>query len=309
MSARRPGRGAWGGALGLALCLGWSGIVAAALHCPPLAVRSAAEIEDVRHRHGLLWEIRAPGGPRSYLFGTIHLSSPEVTALRPAVTAALLGARRFGMEVLLDFETLMRVADLMRAKDDERLASHADPDLLARTRELLATYGVSAAAADDLKPWAAYTTLSLPPGQSAVPLDLLLLGTAEKRGKELFGLESLEEQAAVFERMSIADQMALLKDAVCHYATLQAETGQMIAHYREQDLNALYRTAQRYNSGAQQRLMDVLLTQRNRRMFDRLQPYLEAGDAFIAVGALHLPGPGGLLELLESNGYTLHAME
>jgi uncharacterized protein YbaP (TraB family) len=43
-------------------------------------------------------------------------------------------------------------------------------------------------------------------------------------------------------------------------------------------------------------------------MAQRAAPVLATGDAFIAVGALHLPGEEGLVELLRAQGYRLTAM-
>jgi len=43
-------------------------------------------------------------------------------------------------------------------------------------------------------------------------------------------------------------------------------------------------------------------------MIDRMQPYLLKGDAFIAVGALHLPGDDGIIENLNQQGYTITAI-
>lgn len=278
---------------------------AAALDCSPLPPRRAEELADVRYPHGLLWEIRAPGGARSYLFGTIHLSSPEVTAVPPAVTAALLRSKRFGMEVLLDLDTLLQIPETMYYQDDRTLSAQAGPALYARVQALLLDYGVPPAQAEKLKPWAAYTTLSLPPGPSAVPLDMVLMGTAQQRGQQLFGLETLAEQISIFEALPLADQITLLKDTVCHYREFQAETARMVEHYLQQDLNALFKTAKQYDAALQERLLDEMLVQRNRRMLERMRPYLAAGDAFIAVGALHLPGENGLLELLDARGFAL----
>ena len=51
-----------------------------------------------------------------------------------------------------------------------------------------------------------------------------------------------------------------------------------------------------------------LVVHRNHLMAERMQPYLKQGKAFIAVGALHLPGETGLLNLLEQRGYTVRVV-
>jgi uncharacterized protein YbaP (TraB family) len=49
----------------------------------------------------------------------------------------------------------------------------------------------------------------------------------------------------------------------------------------------------------------TMVTARNRTMAERALPFLEKGKAFIAVGALHLPGEAGIVELLRKDGYTV----
>ena len=52
-------------------------------------------------------------------------------------------------------------------------------------------------------------------------------------------------------------------------------------------------------------MQPTLIDERNLRMRDRLLPILEKGDAFVAVGAMHLSGETGLVELLRQSGYTV----
>ncbi|HEY7840695.1 MAG TPA: TraB/GumN family protein [Gammaproteobacteria bacterium] len=52
-------------------------------------------------------------------------------------------------------------------------------------------------------------------------------------------------------------------------------------------------------------MTDRLLTGRNRIMVERMLPLVESGDAFVAVGAMHLPGADGILALLRERGFTI----
>ena len=54
---------------------------------------------------------------------------------------------------------------------------------------------------------------------------------------------------------------------------------------------------------------EAMITSRNRTMVANAAPFLEEGNAFIAVGALHLPGPEGVIELLRKEGYAVSAVE
>ncbi|RME35848.1 MAG: TraB/GumN family protein, partial [Gammaproteobacteria bacterium] len=145
------------------------------------------------------------------------------------------------------------------------------------------------------------------PADNGLPLDMVLLYRAREAGLSVAGLETLEEQAGVLEGLSLADQQELLRDTVCHYDRIRADQEALKRLYLQRDLAGLARYADRYvsDSGSYDRLEKILLTDRNRRMADRMQDYLRRGDAFIAVGAMHLPGRRGLLRLLEQAGYRV----
>jgi len=154
-----------------------------------------------------------------------------------------------------------------------------------------------------------YTTLSLPPRQFSIPLDMLLMAAAQQANKTLFGLETLAEQTAAFEDIPLEDQTGLLREVVCHYEQLQQDTEELVAAYAHNDLRELYRLAHRYASPVKDRLLDSLLIERNRRMVERLQKHLRDGRTFVAIGALHLPGPQGVLSLLVAGGYRVRPLD
>ncbi len=83
----------------------------------------------------------------------------------------------------------------------------------------------------------------------------------------------------------------------------------MIGHYVSRDLSAMMRMSMRYRSPLNDRFLDVVLWQRNRRMAERMLPHLKKGGAFIAVGALHLPGVDGVLDLLVKRGYDVQPID
>ncbi len=277
------------------------------MECAPLGVR-APPLAHVSYTESLLWEVRKLKQPPSFLFGTIHLAGSAVGQPTSAITKALSASTQFGMEVVLDEGALSEVAQRMRNDHGQRLSRVIGDDLFQRTASLLTNYGVSHELAEQLKPWAAYTTLSLPIGFAGSPLDLVLLGIAQAAHKKIFGLESIAEQSAAFEQVALADQIALLTEVVCHHARLQLTTTALIAAYAHGNLAALYRIAQETTSPAQEKLMEHLLRARNQRMVQRLKTPLAEGRAFIALGALHLPGPQGVLALLVADGWQVRPL-
>lgn len=279
------------------------------LKCRPLVGKAADPVGSIRFGEGLLFRVSRPGMPPSHVFGTVHVDLPAVTTLAPPVRRAFDASRALVVETLLDEPAAMaEMATRMRQPPGRHLQAQAGKALFARAAALLVQYGVDAAGADALKPWAAFITLNLPPEMIGMPLDLRLVQEARRRGLALYGLETMAEQVDVLDRMTLDDQVQLLADTVCHYDALQLQMTHLIDRYVARDLAGVVRLAdglQVEGDAAGARLKEELLGKRNRRMAQRVAPRLAEGHAFVAVGALHLPGDDGLLALLESQGFTV----
>lgn len=281
-----------------------------AYECPPLELAPERQTTDVRHPRGLLWEVSRSGSDPSYVFGTIHVSDPQVLELPEAVTRALHAADNFVMEALLDGPDALDFYQEMFYQDGTRLADQLDSALYDRALQILAGHGIPPESAQNMKPWAAYLTMNMPPA-AGIPLDLVLMSMARGDGKTVYGLETLAEQAGIFAAIDPEAQLQLLIDAICHYETIQKDMETMKILYLERDLSGLYRFKEKYrmhDSPRYRRLLRSLLTDRNRLMVERMLPRLEEGSAFVAVGAMHLPGSDGVLALLEQHGYTVRPL-
>ena len=281
---------------------------AVALECSPLVVNQPADPATISHGHGLLWRINGIGGATSYLFGTMHVSDPRVLDVLSHVATEFAASGQFVLEVLFDAEVAAKLRAAMFYQDGQRLADSAGGELALAAAGRLADFGIPAELALTMKPWAAFTTLSMPRGTNSVPLDLQLLARAERAGMPIHGLESVAEQIAVFEQLGPALQVALLRETVCNFDLFQRELEALVAAYVARDLVTLMIASDRYAGADQAALLDALLWQRNQRMVARLEPLLAAGPTFIAIGALHLPGPRGVLALLEQRGYRVEAV-
>ena len=300
-------RGCKLGIIGLVFCRVCFYQPVQAYDCPERG-ESGLPAEIAGFSFGNLWRVETDTGAINHVFGTIHISDPRISQLRQPVAQALNDSASLGMEVVLDRGAISTMSSAMQLADGNSLKKILPPDLFAATAMLLGRYGVSARATEQLKPWAAFVTLSLPAKRFGVPLDMLLMQRAERAGLSIFGLETVAEQIGVFENLSDADALDLLREVVCRYEENQADIETMIELYLAEDLGALMQMSLRYPSSLQDRFLDVLLWQRNRRMVLNMVPYLETGGAFIAIGALHLPGPGGVLDLLSKRGYTIEAI-
>jgi uncharacterized protein YbaP (TraB family) len=215
------------------------------------------------------------------------------------------------MELVADETTATILAQRMVYTNGQTLQAVVGEQLFQQLRPLMGERGVPARALALLKPWAVYMTLSMPQKQTGVFLDLQLYETAKRQGKSICGLETAEEQVSVFEKTPVEDQVVLLREIVKNPHALEKQVERMTAKYLARDLAGLLALSQELTSATPQERQSTeeflrrLIEERNERMVERMVPGLQQGSTFIAVGALHLPGPSGILQLLTSRGYSV----
>ena len=282
--------------------------------CGALAALSGVAPHSVaaeRYEHGLLWRIESAGVPASHVFGTVHLADARVSSLPGAVAQTLDQARSLVVEARLDPSGILLLANRMVFDDGRDLPGVAGAELFDRAAKLAAGLGLAEPVLRLFRPWAVAILLSVPPQDPANVLDLVLERRATEQGKPVHALESMDEQIAVLEGLSQEDQVTLLRQAVDEYERLPRYIGRIVDAYLERNLAGIWRISQERVGAAEdeRRLNEVftrrLLYERNVRMAERAEPRLREGGAFIAVGALHLYGGGGVLALLERRGWRV----
>jgi hypothetical protein len=250
----------------------------------------------------------------SWVLGTINVDDPRVLDLSPPVAAAFRESTTVVTEMAMDPATAVAAGRAMLHPTPEEARREMGPDLYARAVPALEAHGQSPGTARRLRTWAAALLLNLPPPGSRPFLDQQLYREALTAGKSVTGLESLAEQLAPFRELSAQEQRRLLATTLDHFAEIQGSVPELIEAWLARDLAAL-RTLSATpvalsprEQALQDRLYGELVETRNRRMAARLAPRLEAGGAFVAVGALHLPGETGVLGLLERAGLGLERL-
>ncbi len=258
----------------------------------------------------LLWKVSKSPDSVNYVFGTIHVSDPDIINIPDAVSNALNNSQSYVMEALPQPEELLTFSQMMFFENNEQsLQTYLDKGLFDKTASILAQYSMPIEAVSRMKPWAAFLIMNYPADQE-IALDLQLLQIASERGEKVEGLETMTEQAAVFNDMPMDEQVQLLLDSVCNHEDVVAEFDTMKNYYLKRDLQALYNIGMQNfpDEKLYNQLIERILTNRNMIMAERMQPYLDKGDAFIAIGALHLPGAKGVLSLLQQQGYSIEAV-
>ena len=282
-------------------------VISAELVCRPLQIEEIPYAGPERFGQGLLWKVGKKGLASSYIFGTIHVAERHVSAQLDKVRDVLSDSEIFVMEAVPGPNDIALFRQMMFFADGTGLKDVISTDLYEETLAVLSAYHLMEEDVSAMKPWAAYLTMSYP-AEMGVVLDQKLLYLAREGEISTRGLESMEELGSLFNSFSLADQVRLLTDAICHREILEGDFAKMISLYTQGDLAGLSSYGQRYSfadNTLYESLTEKILIRRNYRMVERIQPILDKGAAFVAVGALHLPGEEGVLALLDKYDYEI----
>jgi uncharacterized protein YbaP (TraB family) len=260
--------------------------------------------------NAVLWKVSKESKQPSYVFGTIHVSDPRITNLPEPVKSALNNSDIFVMEALPTPEETLALTQMMFYADGTMLMDYLDDELFQSIAKVLSSYQLPREAAAIMKPWAAFLIMNYPV-DNTLPLDLKLLEIAMSQGLRTMGLETLSEQGAIFSEMALNKQLRLLLDTVCNYDLVTQGIEEMKELYLQRDLNGLLNASTQHPHADEPLYKEMnkkLLTDRNKIMIDRMQSVLQEGNAFIAIGALHLPGDDGVIAGLSQQGYQITAI-
>lgn len=270
--------------------------------------------EGLRNGQGVLWQVARDGKPLAHVFGTIHLADPEVVSLPAPVAAAFDKATSLSVEAILDDAATQTLALAMALPPDRNLQDLVPADVFNKAALAAQPYGLQPMQLNRLKPWALAMLITVPPeeivrrSQGQPALDVFLTTRARQSGKAVHGLESMQEQITVFDGLPADEQAAFLASAAIDIPQKQKVMAAMKVAYLRRDIEAVRTAAQegtpQGEHAAAEKLERGLIDARNRRMVERMKRSFDGG-AFVAIGALHLPGEDGVLALLERDGYTL----
>ena len=282
------------------------------LNGPHGAAAAAPDHEAV----GLVWQVRGPSAT-VYLAGSMHLLRPEDARLPAGFELAYRESERLVME--LDFD------DLDPSAVAAFTATHATyppgpglRDALGerrwqRARDEFGRVGLQLDAFDRFEPWAAALVYSVA-GMAQLGFDPAsgveeqLKARAADDHKEITGLETLEFQLGLFDALSADDQARLLELTLDDARGSARDIDRLTAAWRSGDGAALakllLREYRRFPT-----LYEPLVYGRNRNWVPQVEMLLQReDDSLVVVGAMHLVGDQGLVELLRRRGLTVEPL-
>jgi uncharacterized protein YbaP (TraB family) len=215
---------------------------------------------------------------------------------------------------------MMKNPELTMFTDGTTLTSLMSPMEAEAVEKALNERGIPPASVAKMKPWMLSAMLALPACElarkaaGAPVLDAKLAEDAQAAGKKLEGLETVAEQLGAMASLPIEFHMQGLIDTLKLGDKTDDVIETMIVLYESGRTGMfwpLFRAVlpgQNGDEAGYAAFEETMVTARNRNMAEKAGPILTEGNAFIAVGALHLPGPNGLIELLRQDGYTVSAV-
>jgi uncharacterized protein YbaP (TraB family) len=271
-----------------------------------------------------VWRVTNAKAP-FYLVGSIHALSKSDYPLPSPYEVALRDSRRFVFEFdpnrHAEFERKFEAAAKYPPGQDIR--SKIDPELLAWLRQNILTVktdprrgkGARVAGFDSelrYKPWWIAQHLAAPASYSKSSashgLDNYFVDRAKTAGKEIGGLESVDEHVAVMGGLSDRDGEFMLREALTQPKDGAREFSRMYKAWRKGDTNALWAgDAQLRNQTP--RIAARLVDDRNVKWVSRIEAELKTGKpTAIVAGALHFAGPRSVIALLQKRGYKIEQL-
>ena len=254
---------------------------------------------------GMFWKVESPAGKTNYLFGTIHTDDNRVTNFSPVVDNALQTVDAFMMETLAPSDPSVF---MMPDGDLKSMLSDAELDKVYALAEF---HVMHRDAATHMKPWLLAVVFDSPKPLTPFAQDNLLMTKSEDFGKEVIGLEDTQEHFGIMDSFSRNEQLTMLR-AVLKRSPQQKESDfeSLLTAYLAGDSNKVAALDEKITGGMLPpnlwaKMRTKLLDERNVVMAQRIVEEANNKSVFVAVGASHLAGKGGLIARLKEAGFKL----
>ena len=312
------------------ICTGENLLTALETTDPDIVKTIADKAAALTHGDGILWQITNGDTQPSYVFGTMHISDPRLIDLGPKTQKAFDASHTLALEItdVVDPQKMKEkaasLAQYTLYSDGLDITAHLTDQQEKEISEALSErLPLPWFVAKRLKPWALMGALSVPACEQARKeagqpfLDQSLALEATAAGKKLVSLETMESQMKAMSSLPDATMIKALHDTTRMGKRIDDVFETMIQLYEQEKIALVWAMMKHMTADGLQPTEDQsdyaafqreIVDKRNVSMVENSIPLIEKGGAFIAVGALHLPGEMGILNILAQKGYTIRRM-
>ncbi|HEY0677436.1 MAG TPA: TraB/GumN family protein [Chitinophagaceae bacterium] len=278
--------------------------------------KSASTVKKISDslENTLLWAITGNGlKDTSYLFGTMHLLCAEDARLSVNLKKAIRQTDRIYFEIDMDdMSQMMSALKYARMNDNTKLSDLLTAEEYKRIKEYFEKNRsiLPFSMMERFKPYM-ITSMIGETGMGCEKtngMEFSIMQEAKKYDKDIFGLETAEFQAGLFDSIPYEKQAKELLGYIDSIDRQKTSTSELIKVYREQNLQKMEEMTVRSEGGIGE-YIDLLVFDRNRRWLEQLNFILKEKPTLIAVGAGHLPGENGMIKLLRKAGYNVKPLK
>ena len=268
---------------------------------------SSQELENA-----LLWEISGNGLEKSsYLFGTIHVTCNAT--LSEHVKDALNKTTQLALEIDMDDPGMQgKIMLNMRMKENKTLKNFVSEEDFAAIDSLFPKkVGMSVKMLQSMKP-SLLSAMFLPslldcPMQS---IEGELIKVAKEQKEDIKGLETVASQMEIFDLIPYEDQVEeLLKSVKDNLLRDKENLVKMLEIYDSENITKMLTHMEDDKKNNLGKYMDIMLDKRNKNWIPVIIAYAKEQPTFFGVGAGHLAGENGVIQLLRKEGYTLKPIQ
>jgi uncharacterized protein YbaP (TraB family) len=256
----------------------------------------------------LLWKISENGLSKpSYIYGTIHITCDAT--LPQKVKTALDKTEQLCLELDMDDPNMQsEMMTMFMMKDGltmRKLVSEEDFKIVDAF--LTSNLGFSAEMINTMKPFMITAMLypkMLDCEMQSVETELMKIASEQK--EDVIGLETIKFQMDVFDQIPYQDQMnELVKTAKSDLKRDKNEINEMFAIYKTEDIEAIFNFSKKSDNVITSKFGKIMLDNRNQNWISKIGNIAKSKPTFFGVGAAHLGGEMGVINLLIKAGYTV----
>jgi uncharacterized protein len=277
----------------------------------PLGLLSAQK-KHKRIENALLWEISGNGlKESSYVFGTIHLIPTKDFHLSELTILSLEKSSKIVFEI--DLEEMNDLSSLFPLllnsfMPENKISDFVSSDDYSLIENYFQNKGLPMVLLERVKPMFLNALLSGDLFSEATSYELRLMEIATRLGKKTGGLETIEFQLSLFDRIPYEQQAKLLVHSIKKSQNNSDDFAELIQLYKQEDIEKLVQLVMQ-DSKEFGSFDEIMIYQRNENWIPKMTSLMQKEPVFFAVGAGHLGGNQGVIQLLRNAGYTLKPLK
>jgi uncharacterized protein YbaP (TraB family) len=255
----------------------------------------------------LLWEISGNGLTQpSYLFGTFHIVCKKDFTITSQLREKLLSTRQLYGELDMDAPGQeMQLALKMVMKDSSLPQLVSDTDYKKMSDSFQKITGMPLTMFNNFLPFVpmSLAVINMVPCSDKVQPETEFMKIAKEHNMEVLGLETIQEQVDVINSQPRDSMVSQFRSMLLNYDSSRHAMQHLVDVYNKRNIDSIY--AYMKSEDMSQDFETELLVKRNRKWVPLIVQAIQQKPSFFAVGAGHLGGPDGVLNLLRKQHYLL----